>query len=130
MPVNYRKVHEGVASRETHFILLNDRPPSDVPHFGEARGKWYEGKWWEIRQEEYQYFLEILPPLHMQDGFFALCEFTTGNVTSAFFKIKDRYFCGYVDGTKIAHIMQMRHHIEAEITGRSKVYGDASASAR
>lgn len=125
----YRKVHEGVATTSEHFALLNARPPSSEVPPGEPRENWYLGRWWEITDHDWRYFLEILPPMHFDGANFAMCEFTTGNVTSAFFHIENRFFCGYVDGRTSAGVKQMRAHIWGTITGRETVHGDDTPSA-
>ncbi|MGO4562167.1 DUF1419 domain-containing protein [Mesorhizobium sp. 2RAF21] len=55
----------------------------------------------EISQAEHNYMFNILTPLWMRYGMFAMREFLTCNVTSVFFtlKIDDhiRYFHGYCD---------------------------------
>lgn len=70
------KIHEGCADRTTCFALLN-RPASERK----------PGDWWEITEDDYWYFLEVLPPLAMTGGSFSMSEFTDGDMTHSFHKI-------------------------------------------
>ncbi|MCP4128727.1 MAG: DUF1419 domain-containing protein [Gammaproteobacteria bacterium] len=59
--------------------------------------KHYEvGRAYEISEEQYYYFLDILPPLHCQGrpGFF-MSEHTHGPVTSHFWRRGEKYFWEY-----------------------------------
>ncbi len=84
--MNFRRIYEGVADYAKCIDLLNR-------HSG---GVWikpdslWAGEWWEIDHESFWYFLDILPPLRMPPGGFIMCEFTSGNVTSAFFSFPGR----------------------------------------
>ena len=61
----------------------------------------YAGEWFEIGKREHDYMLNILPPLWMRPGNFAMREFLTGSVTSVLFAFSIgqtfRYFHGYSD---------------------------------
>jgi hypothetical protein len=53
------------------------------------------GERWEIDEETYQEFLEVLPPLAHQGGSFYLSEFTFGNITTKYTREGDRYYCEF-----------------------------------
>ena len=97
---SFRKVFQGVASRYQMFQVFNRH--SEAP-FDEARqcGSLYAGEWFEISEADYDYMFEILPPLFVRGGLFAMREFQAGSVTSVFLAltIDDvcRRFHGYCD---------------------------------
>ena len=86
--MNYHKIYEGVADNAKTFELLNRHsgPPWPRPDYVWAN------EWWEIEEAEYYYFLEVLPPMAWERHGFAMCEFTSGNVTSVFLNIAGRFF--------------------------------------
>lgn len=98
IPSPIRKVYQGIADRRQMFRMFDrhsqrpNRPEVDATAL-------YSGEWFEIGQVEYDYMLEILPPLWMRSGMFAMREFLTGNVTSVFFALtigrRVRHFHGY-----------------------------------
>lgn len=99
MNTNATMIFDGIASRDECFALINRYSPTmqtyegswlDNPHH--ALG-FRAGQVFEISQEEYWYFLEVLPPLAMTSAGFAMSEFTMGNLTNAFFHIGGQFFC-------------------------------------
>lgn len=60
------------------------------PDFGKLVGQRVE-----ISEEEYWYFLEVLPPVGFTGSSFYMSEFLTENITSYFSKVGDRYFHEY-----------------------------------
>ena len=73
-------------TREEHFARIND-------HNKNAE----IGRQWEITEDEYYYFLCALPPMRYKipgtRESFAMSEFLTGSITSAYFQTEDgRYF--------------------------------------
>lgn len=79
-------------TRAEHFERLNDRQKYPI-RFDEE---------WEIREDEYLFFLGCLPPLkyHIPGtrGSFAMREFYSGSITNAYYKTADnRYFCRWID---------------------------------
>ena len=86
--MNFHKIHDGVADRSKTFELLNRHsgPPWNKPDYVWAN------EWWEIEESEYDYFLGVLPPMAWKHHGFAMCEFTSGNVTSTFYNIAGRFF--------------------------------------
>lgn len=46
----------------------------------------------EISEDDYWYFLEILPPYKMVGTAFLMSEFNTGDKTNGFVKFKNKYF--------------------------------------
>src|SRR5258708_19691254 len=64
-------------------------------------GDLFAGEWFEIAECDYEYMLDILPPLFMRGDMFALSEYMTGSVTSIFFALsidgRTRWFHGYCD---------------------------------
>lgn len=95
-----RKIFFGCADRRQMFRLFdrNAQRPDRWP--GDPSGH-YAGEWFEIVEAEYEYMLDILPPLWMRGGMFAMRECLTGSVTSVFFALRidgrDRWFHGYCD---------------------------------
>lgn len=95
----FRKVFEGVATR-TQMLKLFDRH-RDAPDVERISGRPYAGEWFEIGQGEYQFMLDILPPLFMRTGMFGMSEYKAGYVTSVFVAIRirsrERWFHGFCD---------------------------------
>lgn len=95
----FRKIHRGVATRETMYALFNR--DADQPIEQRISGDAYAGEWFEIGQADYLFMLDVLPPLFMRTGMFGMSEFKAGNVTSVFFEItirgRRRWFHGYCD---------------------------------
>lgn len=97
----FRKVFEGVATR-TQMFKLFDRH-RNAPDAERISGKPYAGEWFAIDQAEYQFMLDILPPLFMRTGMFGMSEYKAGYVTSVFVAIRirgrERWFHGFCDLT-------------------------------
>lgn len=107
-----RKVYQGVADRRQMFRMF-DRHAQRPSRGEDDPSTLYAGEWFEIGRVEYEYMLEILPPLWMRYDMFALREFLTGSVTSVFFELsidgRVRYFHGYCDlseGTSPVHMRE------------------------
>jgi len=100
IPSHPRKVFQGVATRAEMYRLF-DRHAQRPDRWQGDSGGLYAGEWFEITEAEYQMMLEILPPLWMRGGMFAMSEFLTGRVTSVFFELRmdgrARHFHGYCD---------------------------------
>jgi hypothetical protein len=99
-PSPVRKVYQGAADRRQMFRMF-DRHAQRPNRCERDDSALYRGEWFEIGRAEYDYMLDILPPLWMRHDMFAMREFLTGSVTSIFFKLKvdgrARYFHGYCD---------------------------------
>lgn len=99
-PFPIRKIYLGIADRRQMFRLFDrheQRPNAQRPD----ESAQYAGEWFEVADDVHQYMLDILPPLWMEWGMFALCRPLTGALTSIFFNLKIddryRYFHGYCD---------------------------------
>jgi hypothetical protein len=53
------------------------------------------GDRWEIDEEIYHEFLEMLPPLGWKKGLFYMMEFSFGDITTKFSKEGDKYYCEF-----------------------------------
>ena len=53
------------------------------------------GKRWEIDEQTYWEFLEVLPPLAHRGGSFYLSEFIFDNITTKYTKEGDKYYCEF-----------------------------------
>lgn len=90
--------------RKTHFERLNgyrnsqeyadyatrigaEAPQGDLPSL--------IGNRWEIDEETYMEFLEMLPPLGWKGGTFYMSEFSFDDITAKYSKDGDRYFCEF-----------------------------------
>jgi hypothetical protein len=107
-----RKVYQGIADRRQMFRMF-DRHAQRPSRGEDDPSTLYAGEWFEIDRVEYEYMLEILPPLWMRYDMFALREFLTGSVTSVFFELsidgRVRCFHGYCDlsdGTSPVHMRE------------------------
>lgn len=96
---DFRKVLDGVATRQQMFELFNESPEG----LDEDRiaGTLYTGRWFEITEADYESMLDVLPPICLGAGTFAMSEAKAGNVRSVFFAIsilgRHRWFHGYCD---------------------------------
>jgi len=115
----FRKVFDGVATREEMFRLFNRH--RDDPDFDPLSGKPYASEWFEIEAADYHFMLDLLPPLFQRSGMFGLSEYKAGNVTSVFFAIRirgrERWFHGFCDLTDGQSPDRMRAAIIAHETG-------------
>lgn len=115
----FRKVFDGVATREAMFHMLNHH--QDNPDFDPLSGKPYAGEWFEIEAVQYHFMLGLLPPLFQRTGMFGMSEYKAGNVTSVFFAIRirgrERWFHGFCDLTDRQSPDKLRAAIVAHETG-------------
>ena len=95
----FRKVFEGIATREQMFALFNRH--SDTPGVDPLSGVPYASEWFEISAGEYHFMLGLLPPLFQRTGMFGMSVYKAGNITSVFFALsidgRIRYFHAYCD---------------------------------
>lgn len=115
----FRKVLDGVATREQMFQLFNRH--KDTPGIDPISGTPYAGEYFEIAAEQYHFMLGLLPPLFQRTGMFGMSEFKAGNVTSVFFAIRirgrERWFHGFCDLSDKRSPDAMRAAIIAHETG-------------
>jgi len=95
----FTKIFAGIASHEFMFELLN--LPPDCSEQDRMSGQGYAGQWFEIHEASFETMLEVLPPIFMRSGMFAMSELKAGTVGSVFFEIaiagRKRWFHGYCD---------------------------------
>lgn len=95
-----RKVYQGVADRRTMFRMF-DRHAQRPNSWQADDSALFRGEWFEIGHVEHAYMFDVLPPLWMRPGMFAMREFLTDTITSIFFSLKIddhlRCFHGYCD---------------------------------
>ncbi|RWJ57407.1 MAG: DUF1419 domain-containing protein [Mesorhizobium sp.] len=95
-----RKIYQGIADRHQMFRLF-DRHAQRTNRWRNDDSALFVGEWFEILRPEHDYMLDILPPLWMRAGMFAMREFLTDSVTSIFFALtidgRVRYFHCYCD---------------------------------
>ena len=121
---NFRKIWFGCADRPQMFRLF-DRHAARPGRFETDACSLYAGEWFELGEAECDYMLDVLPPLWMRDGMFAMREFMTGSVTSVFFTIpihaQVRHFHGYCDLARRREPERMRDAIIARETHPDRV---------
>ncbi len=119
IPPPFRKVFDGVATREEMFRLFNRH--RDDPDVDPVSGKPYSSEWFEIEPAQYHFMLGLLPPLFQRPGMFGLSEYKAGDVTSVFFAIRirgrERFFHGFCDLGDRQSPDKMRAAIIAHETG-------------
>ncbi|EXL02109.1 MAG: DUF1419 domain-containing protein [Pseudaminobacter sp.] len=95
-----RKIYQGVADRRQMFRMF-DRHAQRPNRFEDDAGPLYRGEWFEVSKPDHDYMFNILPPLFMRDGMFAMREFLTDRITSVFYELNIdssvRYFHAYCD---------------------------------
>jgi hypothetical protein len=115
----FRKVFEGVATREQMFQLFDRH--RDTPGIDPLSGTAYAGEWFEVTASTYHFMLGLLPPLFMRSGMFGISEYKAGYVTSVFFAIRirgrERWFHGFCDLSDKRSQDAMRAAIIAHETG-------------
>ncbi|QTH24713.1 MULTISPECIES: DUF1419 domain-containing protein [Sphingomonadaceae] len=93
----FTKVLDAVATHAEMFALFNRIP--DCHPEERISGRAYVNQWFEIERSSYEIMLEVLPPLFMRAGMFAMSELKAGFVGSVFFDIRiddrDRWFHAY-----------------------------------
>ena len=87
-PVHLRQIHTDVLGMDDAFTLIN-RYAGDNPfaHLGYRPGQWFE-----VTDDVYWYFLEVLPPSYMSHAGFINCECVTNNLYDGFVEHKGRFF--------------------------------------
>ncbi|MFD2051914.1 DUF1419 domain-containing protein [Mesorhizobium calcicola] len=115
----FRKVHNGIASREQMFQLFNRH--RGTPGIDPSSGTPYEGEWFEVEASAYHFMLGLLPPLFRRTGMFGMSEYKAGYVTSVFFAIRirgrERWFHGFCNLSDKHSPDAMRAAIIARETG-------------
>lgn len=115
----FRKVFEGVATREQMFQLFNRH--RDTPGVDPLSGIPYAGEWFQVSASTYHFMADLLPPLFMRTGMFGMSEYRAGYVTSVFFAIRirgrERWFHGFCDLSDKSSPDAMRAAIIAHETG-------------
>lgn len=95
-----RTIYQGVADRRQMFRLF-DRHAHRPNRFEDDAGPLYRGEWFEVSAPDHDYMFNVLPPLFMRDGMFAMREFLTDRITSVFYELNIdghvRYFHAYCD---------------------------------
>ena len=93
-----RKIYQGVAERRQMFRMF-DRHAQRPNRWENDDSALFRGEWFEIAKAEHDYMFNILPPLFMRDGMFAMREFLTERITSIFYELNIdghvRYFHAY-----------------------------------
>lgn len=70
----------------------------------------------EIDAGTYDYFLEMMPPMHFSSTGFAMCEAATDDIRLGFFRVGQRYFAAYISDTDAAHKIGAVHaYIAAQV---------------
>lgn len=84
---NYRNSSEYAAyAQRVHGDYV---PPDNLPSLIGVR--------WQIDEEIYMEFLEILPPLRWRGDSFLMSEFCFGTITTKYTKEGERYYCEFFD---------------------------------
>lgn len=95
--------------RDYHYKRLNDyRESREYAEYAKKIGlyeSWSEhtrvliGKRWEINEQIYNEFLNMLPPVDWRVGSFKMREFCFGSITTKYTREGDRFYCEFVDVT-------------------------------
>jgi hypothetical protein len=115
-----------VADRKTFFELLNRRQKQVQNEDGSMRdnphhtGQKNVGEFFEIMEEEYDYMLNVLPPMGWVGGSFAMMEFDYGNRTESYHQFPgngkgDRFFCMLIEYTRPESVQEARRALNLAI---------------
>lgn len=87
-------------NRSQHFANLNLYRDIGIPAHKML------GMFWEIDEQIYDEFLNILPPAYCAGGF-RMIEKLTDDIAATYLKVSGRYWCGYTDReqTSAAHFI-------------------------
>ncbi len=99
-------------TREQHFRRLNSyRVSREYTEFARTVGMPASladdnlpsllGVRWEIEERTFTEFRDILPPINWNGSSFLMSEFCFAGITTKYSKEGDRYFCEFVDASKI-----------------------------
>jgi hypothetical protein len=109
-----RKIYSGIADRR-QMSRLFDRHAQRPNRWQSDDSALFVGEWFEIGRAEHDYMLDILPPLWMRGEMFAMREFLTDSITSAFYTLridgKVRHFHAYCDLAHTRSPVEMRDAI-------------------
>ncbi len=87
-----------------HYRRMNDYKDSkEYAEYAKSIGHEVEekptrsliGDRWEINEELYYEFLEMLPPMGWRNGAFFMCEFTFDNITNRFSQEEGKFYCEF-----------------------------------
>jgi Protein of unknown function (DUF1419) len=78
------------------------------------------GDRWEIDEETYMEFLEILPPLAYRGKSFYMSEFCFGDVTTKYTKEGDKYYCEFAKFPERAAEAVTATHIDQQEEERAR----------
>ncbi len=67
----------------------------------------------KVKPKEYDYFLNVLPPLKMDGDTFYMSEFLTGEITKKFYKKGNQCYCEVVDFREEFPKMEEEEYLEA-----------------
>jgi hypothetical protein len=88
---------------DMHYRRLNDyRNSAEYFEYAQALGmdakpstRKLIGERWEINEELYNDFLDMLPPMGWRNGAFYMCEYSFDNITAKFSKEGDKFYCEF-----------------------------------
>lgn len=87
-PIQLCKLHPHVLGMAAALDLINRYSSSNAnAHLGYAAGQWFE-----ITEDVYWYFLEVLPPSYMSHFGFINCECVTNNLYDGFVEHQGRFY--------------------------------------
>lgn len=110
-PPQLERIYEGVPSRGASFELLN-RFQRDSRYL---KLGFRAGQWFEVSEDIYWYFLEVLPPLHMSGGGFVMSECTMADLYESFFEINGRFYCAVLHWNGPASFRALHKALRAEV---------------
>ncbi len=84
-------------NRDEHFTRLNEWNKSQEWKDGHYNFNALIGQKWEIPESVYWEFLEVLPPVGYRNGAFYMSEMLSGDITSRYSQIGDKYFHEYAN---------------------------------
>lgn len=97
--MTFRKTLDHVASHNEMFAQFPFNGAGSFETHA-RRASTCQGEWFEITQHAFHYMLGIMPPLYMRNGYFVMSERLTGDISSAFFEIGNRYFHAFCNTHK------------------------------
>lgn len=101
----FQQLKSARGDRSQHFANLNHYQAEGV------RAHTMEGKFWQIDEDIFDEFLNVLPPNYVSGGF-RMIEKLTYDLAATYLKVGDTFWCGYCNRSEV---LELDEAIRAEV---------------
>ena len=110
--IRLHQIQPGVLDMDAAIDLINRYSASNAnAHLG-----YQPGQWFEVTEDVYWYFLEVLPPSYMSHFGFINCECVTNNLYDGFVEHKGRFFNLVTSGPGANPFSALATHLIKQVT--------------